>query len=418
MEIIAEFLDDSKFKIFNNDKQKERVLVVGQVQSGKTNFMIEQSFEALSSGYDVSIIFGGTNNNLLSQTQKRFNDKIVDNEFYFFDSSDRNFKKIPQGKTVIVCLKGKASLEKLIELIKNTTEEKKMILFDDESDFGGIDISKSGNPSTINRLINEIYDMTQRITFVSVTATPFADILSQSGKSFNRAHALIPNEEYTGSKFFLNNKEIYDEIQDDEDLNDILEILISHVKRVESFGKNETQLLINNSLNTTDHISMMNKVQRMLDFIASNPEMNELDNIKHEEIVEELKDNIFVLNKDTEYINFKNRHSIIIGGALVSRGYTFEKLLTTVMINSPKEKNSADTLLQRARWFGYRRVDDIYKYMKVFISTKTRKSLIECDKLIEDVYKMIDDKSSMAKMREYITNQKFDYINPTGKDVK
>lgn len=415
MEIIANFLENSKFQIFDQQALKEKILVVGQVQSGKTRFMIEQSFEALRNNYDVAIILGGTNNNLLKQTQNRFNSEIIDREYVFFDSSDRRYKSIPKAKSLVVCLKGKTSLEKLINLIKNTVDDKRIIIFDDESDFGGINISTKESPSTINRLLMEIYELICNVSFISVTATPFADILSKSGNSFNRAHSLIPNEEYTGSKFFLENKNIYSET--DESLTNLNKILIDHIKRIKDFGKPETQFLINNSLDTIDHLRISKNIYSLLKYISENLKLNGLSK-EHLKIINELKENIFILNKDSNSINFLNKHSIIVGGALVSRGYTFERLLTTLMLNSPKEKDSADTLLQRARWFGYRRKDDIYKYMKVYLPQKTFNALIECDKLIEKVFSKIEDKNTISSLREYISKQKFEFIKPTGKNIK
>jgi hypothetical protein len=55
-------------------------------------------------------------------------------------------------------------------------------------------------------------------------------------------------------------------------------------------------------------------------------------------------------NKDrNDYYSGRDESIILIGGVLISRGFTFENLLTEIMLNSPEIEASADTLLQRAR---------------------------------------------------------------------
>lgn len=419
MEVIAEFIDFSDLEILSKKKHKEKILAIGQVQSGKTRFMIDKSFEALKSSFDLAIILGGTNRNLLYQTQVRFNDMNVSNEFTLIDTSEKNYEGIPKNKTIVVCLKGKDSLEKLLRSLNNTvnSNEKSVIIFDDESDFGSINISSGKKPSTINKLIGEIYDYFETVTFVSVTATPFADVLSNSVNNFNRAHVIKPNSEYTGSDFFLKNNDIYTLREDLDDLKILKSMIVEHIKRVYKFGKVESQMLINNSLDTFDHVKMWQKVKGILDSIYTFYEMFKL-NREHLSIVEEMNENLYIVNQEWNTINLKGKHSIVIGGALVSRGYTFENLITTVLSNEPQGKQSADTLLQRARWFGYRKNNELYKYMKVYLTSKTYNSLIECNELVENVFKKIELGESMSRLKDYLKNTKFEHIKPTNKEVR
>jgi hypothetical protein len=61
--------------------------------------------------------------------------------------------------------------------------------------------------------------------------------------------------------------------------------------------------------------------------------------------------NIILLNceSDDNFITGSEQFSIIIGGNLISRGFTFDNLTTELIINSPVSQDSLDTLLQRAR---------------------------------------------------------------------
>ncbi len=417
--VTAIFKEKENRFIFNESSDKSKSLVVGQVQSGKTAFMIEQSIEALSRDYDLAIILGGTNNNLLTQTQKRFKKSFKVGDYHVFDSSDRHYGSVPKDKSVIVCLKGTESLRKLLSLLENSFLGK-VIIFDDESDFGGIDVSSDGEGSAIFNLINEIYNYIDNVTFVSVTATPFADILTNNSR-FDEAFALVPNKEYTGAKFFEESN-IYEIIEVKEKsiepqlLTDILE---DHINRLISFGRGETQMLINSSMKTLSHIDFSVKVRTTLEnFKIAINSMNFINIDKAEEIIEELINNIFILNQENTNLNIESKHSIIIGGALVSRGYTFRKLVTTVLLNEPSGKDSADTLLQRARWFGYRKEDQIYNYMKVYISKKTYDSLIECRKLTEIIYELIENKRSTGEIKDILNKTEYKNIKPTNKAWK
>lgn len=394
-------------------REKEQILVVGNVQSGKTRYMLEKSLEALEGDYDCAIVLGGSNNSLVNQTSKRFNANFDTSKYFLIDMAETPLERIPEGKTVITLIKAKDKLEKLEHLLNMYNG--KIIIFDDESDFGSI--NQGGDKrTTINRLIYEIFNNSDSCTLLSITATPFADILSDT--VFSNTEVLEPYDSYCGSSYFLENNlydvSIVDSIEDEIEAIDFAKILIDHIKRVKEYHSDHTfekeftgtQLLINNNLHSFQHEITRNEV-----LIA----LEQLKSLMTEdlELIEELYENTIIKNgeyKEAE-INF-NKNSIIIGGHLISRGFTFETLITTVMFNEPNKKHSADTLLQRARWFGNR--SNYSKYMKVIISEKTLKALKECDWLLNKVYKSLKE-NSINKVSEQIKNYKFEFIKPTGK---
>ena len=55
------------------------------------------------------------------------------------------------------------------------------------------------------------------------------------------------------------------------------------------------------------------------------------------------------------------------------------------MINSPYDEKTttADTLLQRCRWFGYRKKDDRYKNMIIVINKKIMETLKEVNEVVK-----------------------------------
>lgn len=378
---------------------KETILAIGEVQSGKTSWMIKQTREKLNDDYDVTFVIGGTNNKLLNQTKKRFLQAFNNNEsnIKFVDINQTIRSTIP-NKSIIMVMKQQNQLKKMLELINNS-DEKKILILDDESDYGGINISKKHKEkSLIHSLIQEINSSFLNGTFVSVTATPFANLISDNYINYSKIVLLKTYEGYVGSNAFLKNNN-YQEIKYNNDIRTGKEkaykvwnkIIKEHILRVLKSKLNYSRMLINIYLKKSSH----NNIKNNIDLIFENyqkislndifPQENfsdyERENIK--EIISELKQNIFVFNGNNELNNISKikKHSIIIGGIMVSRGYTFVNLITTVMLNKPNEISSSDVLLQKARWFGNRK--DYLNNIKVYMDKKTIEAYKECDDLIQ-----------------------------------
>ncbi|ATZ18980.1 hypothetical protein ESOMN_v1c05980 [Williamsoniiplasma somnilux] len=409
------------FKIDN----KQTVLVIGQVQSGKTKFMQEQSRLAFYNEYDTVILLGGSNNNLLEQTRTRFEQVFERNdEMAIIEIENTKYSQLPEKKCLITSLKGIRSLEKLYEMLINSTK-RKVLIFDDESDFGSINIKNPANPSKIHAQIIEIKNAFNEGTFVAVTATPFADIMLNKDDFFSSIFLLKPNDEYTGSDFFQKNN-IYIETEVTKDTREIkenqadwLKIILSHIQRIYDSNLPYTQMVINNDLSKQFHKLAAEKIAGILILLKERhphsylPKKYEINVVN--KIIKELLSNIYILNGESNAWN-DQKHSIIIGGTLVSRGYTFEKLLTTIMYNEPQNKMSADTMLQRARWFGYRK--EISKFMHVYISNKAIECYAECDKLVKELENLIYfHKNNVKEIKKGLNNlrSKFEIINLTGK---
>lgn len=409
---------ENPLNLFSSDKHK--ALIIGQVQSGKTRFMIEETEKALAGDFDSVVILGGTNNNLLKQTVDRFFNQFGRN-FSFIEIKNTEFSSIPSGKSLITSLKGKDSFKKLEEIFENTND-KKILVFDDESDFGSIDISKTMDRSSLNNSINNFYKYMDKGIFVSVTATPFADILSKDSEQIKYSLFLKANKNYTGSEFFekSNIYEIIDVKKGSKALSekDLLRILINHIERVSASGWSSSQILLNSSLDTTYHSRDYSNIQKVVSMLLDMP-IDEIMNVDDytiaHSILSELSKNIIVMN-ESELSNIdeydEDKHSIVIGGSLVSRGFTFKSLFTTVMVNEPYGKQAADTILQRARWFGYR--NEISKYMKVILTKSIRDSMTDCSRLLKYIESSLEEfglEDTKKKMRDL----KFDNIELTRK---
>ena len=399
-------------------------LIIGQVQSGKTKFMINEVIEKLCLDFKISIVLGGTNNLLLSQTEDKFIPELDKNKISYIGIKDNTLYKLSKNKTCISLLKGSSSLEKLKDLMEFNWEEKTLII-DDESDFAGINISKKGcKKSAIHSKLRELFLSMNQGEFLSITATPFADLLSPDSIQYDDIHFLTPDKNYTGLDYFMerhssvfNTIDLNENIRDfsDNEQNIWIPIIIDHIKRIHISGKKVTQLLINTSSENEKHIEFQEKIIELLKNLKKIPFKSLFDiksddeRKKYLEIINTLYDNTSFLNQKNKSWD-KNTHSIIIGGTCVSRGYTFENLLTTIMFNEPSEKNNADTLLQRCRWFGYRK--EYFDFIKVYCSKKIVDSLFECQILLSLMEK---NKNDISKLRESLKNIKFDHIELTGK---
>lgn len=75
-------------------------------------------------------------------------------------------------------------------------------------------------------------------------------------------------------------------------------------------------------------------------------------------------------------INWRRlRCVIIVGGELLSRGYTVEGLVVTYMPRTTKSKTNADTLQQRARFFGYKQ--SILDLIRLYLPDKLKEEFKE-----------------------------------------
>lgn len=403
----------------NEDLKKERVLCIGQVQSGKTATIINIIKKAIDLTYDAIVIIAGTNKILLNQSEKRIKQELNNNKyslkerkyvFLSFNSYNSIGYHIQNNHKFIICiLKADKSLTKITEQINtNISGSKKFLIIDDESDYGTINSQTIKNPSKFYDLLEQIYENISNIKLIYVTATPFAHILSEKiKKDYPKIISLKNHNDYCGVNSFGDNNYLC--IQDDEDsiyaqiYYAIFIYLIYSAKSIIDIDNNKTQLLINVSQEINDHIdykefieSRVNKIYEMSDFELEKEIKSILDyfkltdclndylyqnqkNINDEirNILRYLIDNksCYELNGNTDdshYILNKFSHQIIIGGVMLSRGVTFEHLICELIIMKSDEKN-IDVLLQKCRWFGYR--GNKAKYMKIIINKNLQKTL-------------------------------------------
>lgn len=195
-----------------------RGLVMGNVQSGKTQHYAGLIAKAADAGYKIIIVIAGVHNNLRNQTQERIDEGFIGARWTglsgsrttdvgvsligtptsrrpaSFTGSIKDFNKdsarsvnLPLASlrepAVFVVKKNTKTLDQLIDWLRDWNAaghgliSEPLLLIDDEADNASIDVSgKKGTISRINKQIRQLLALFERSSYVGYTATPFANI--------------------------------------------------------------------------------------------------------------------------------------------------------------------------------------------------------------------------------------------------
>ena len=314
---------------------------------------------------------------------------------------------------IFISLKNPSNIDKINNIVTNKNfKHEKILIIDDEGDLASLSSSeKKGDHNTLKSL-KKMYDNLENKLFLSVTATPQVHFMLSKSETLipKRVFCIEPGKGYTGLDVFDNNK--YYEIIKDNVLRSkdvlkqtifedaILYYLISwsimmvdkEVDKETSHSnllvhidvKNEvheeysdtTKNILTNlkdeiesDLYSKEYNDFILKIQRIIDNYKLPNYLK--DQNKKNDFIEKLKysikmNNVLIIDqKNKENKINTSLTSILIGSKKLERGVTLDNLIVTFFINRAKKSLTAiDTLLQRARWFGYR--NNVLKYMKIF----------------------------------------------------
>jgi hypothetical protein len=196
-------------------------MVVGHVQSGKTQNYTGLVCKAADAGYRLIVVIAGIHNNLRNQTQARIDEGFVGRDTGRLERKETKDKpraigvgrfddrRAPVSLTttlkdfntatatpntsqiasyavpvVLVIKKNSSTLANLVDWLKEHSTahgsdmvDQPMLLIDDEADNASIDIKYGkGEVSRINGQIRELLNLFRRSCYVGYTATPFANI--------------------------------------------------------------------------------------------------------------------------------------------------------------------------------------------------------------------------------------------------
>jgi hypothetical protein len=202
-------------------------LVVGNVQSGKTANMAGLMSLAADNGFNYFIVLSGVIENLRKQTANRLYEDMnstgrgnlkwnhVENPKSTSRLPEHNISKFNLGskdkdRYFTVCLKNKSRLNKLIRWLKsdkNKAKQLKILIIDDEADQASINTKNiEEDYSAINELIRNLVNSKEfaAMNYISYTATPYANVLNETGKDTlypkDFIKLLEPSEDYIGPK--------------------------------------------------------------------------------------------------------------------------------------------------------------------------------------------------------------------------
>ncbi len=376
----------------DNIKSGERSFIIyGDPQSGKTEMMIALTAKLLDEGNKIIIVLITDNISLLNQNLERFVESGINPSPKSFSEIMDNNVIIGDSNWIIFCKKNAADLRKLNKKLNGIDGK---VIIDDEADFATPNSKvNSEERSTINSLTDTLLG---NGIYIGVTATPARLDLNNTHNNKNSKWIYFePHSNYVGQDTFFpvepktldfklnflpddNPKHIittlfnflvdvaYLNIGVNKEKEQNYSFLIHTTGRIEGHASDRELLektfsiLVNESIDKKEReeyyknvwLTAKNKYPGYEDKITSYI----TENIQRYSIV--------VLNSTYDYPSVTNPpalFTIVMGGNIISRGVTFNNLLSMLFTRTVKSKFHQDTYIQRARMFGNRK-----NYLKYF----------------------------------------------------
>lgn len=333
---------------------------------------------------------------------------------------DESVSAAERQTVLITVMKHHGHLGKLIALLSQLDLRGVPILvIDDEADQAGLNnLVREGDESTTYRRLVHLRTRLPQHTFLQYTATPQAPLLINliDILSPRFAEVLTPGPTYTGgTTFFEQNLQLVREIPESqvptkenvlieppESLLEAMRIFFLGVAAGMVLGPYpyNRSMMVHPSHRTTQHEDyflwvdhVMARWQRTLAELADDPDREELIEEFHnayndlartaqdlpgfDDLIEKLPRairetvpiRVNAMRGPTPQVEWSQDYShILIGGTVLDRGYTVEGLTVTYMPRG-RGVGNADTIQQRARWFGYKA--EYLGYCRVYLAQET-----------------------------------------------
>lgn len=205
---VVRSVDDASTRILSllhppwREQFSTRGLVLGYVQSGKTANFTAVAAKGADVGFKLFIVLSGLHNGLRSQTQQRLEQELVElnpGHWHHLTTVEKDFEpqgnataflaELGQQRVLCVMKKNAHRLRLLLDWLRTAQPDVlarcPTLVIDDEADQASVDTSKTEDPSIINGLILDILRVLPRAAYVAYTATPFANILSDTSSQEN-----------------------------------------------------------------------------------------------------------------------------------------------------------------------------------------------------------------------------------------
>lgn len=367
-------------------------VIYGEPQSGKTEMMICLTARLLDEGRLFVLHLLNDSVDLLGQNLGRFQKSgLAPAAKNFTDILDPAIP-IEGRQHVVFCKKNGRDLEKLLQKIGSLDD---IVVIDDEADYASPNAKVNRRTRTrINELITQL--LGSKGDYIGVTATPARLDLNNT---FDNDSSLWvnfpPHRMYTGQDVFFPLERTpnhpypyrltllpqnYDAPRYARTAFFGFLVAAAHLNTREGADEQNYSMLIHTSGKRVDHKAdwyvFDQTVAALIDRHSRNFDryVKEIWEIAAERygaqnadtLTAYVLDNIsryaiFILNSDRDFIqnglsatNPSALFTIIIGGNIVSRGVTFENLLSMFFTRDVKHRMQQDTYIQRARMFGAR----------------------------------------------------------------
>lgn len=386
-------------------------LIYGLVQSGKTGVLTVTGAMGADEGYRTLIILTSDIDPLYEQTLSRAQEAFPGMDILGkSDIRDHEsfMQRIKRGTCAIVVTKNSNLLKTLIENFKvGGVRGLTCLIIDDEADQASLNTKASRNDGTrsaINGLIEDLRGFFHKNTYLQVTATPAALFLQEGKHTFRPKFTVLshPGADYVGGDdFFSQDSSLVREFPlsditvlapgpqpvpsnrlPESLLNALDTFMIGATYKRESQPDQKCAFLCHVSTRTTDHkhivellrkykgdlaAGLKDKNEKLIarlrnafnDLAKTHKELAKADFNKLLNKIEFLSPGITVklVNGETdEDVALHSPYNLFVGGNKLGRGVTIKNLLVSYYGRHPRTPQ-ADTVLQHARMYGYRRKD-------------------------------------------------------------
>lgn len=389
-------------------------LLYGLIQSGKTSILTVSAAMAADNGFDVLLVLTSDNDPLYDQTLDRIRAAL--GGITVLGKKDwkdpvRFGKQVRTKPFAIICSKNGSMLKSLLDAFQ-TARAKGLSVFiiDDEADQASLNTftsKQNGRVSAINKVITDFRNYFPVNTYLQVTATPQALFLQRPDHRYRPSFTVVtePGSSYVGGDAFFGSGA--SKLLRIVDLNEVTQLkasnqpkptgtlpaglkralysfLVGSASKIIARPSEGFAFLCHVSMSTKDHeftrqliddfkeqtISALgNKastkykgLEKALqeaynDFLTTEPGMPPFKDIEGKIAFYIKGANIKLVNAtSTDEIKLDSKFNIFVGGNKLGRGVTIKNLLVSYYGRNPK-KPRADTVLQHARMYGYRKAD-------------------------------------------------------------
>jgi hypothetical protein len=406
-EVVGKWVDP-----LSGGKEQTNGLIYGLVQSGKTGVLTVTGAMGADEGYRTLIVLTSDIDPLYEQTRGRIQEAfpgmdilgksdLRDNEAFL--------QRIKRSTCAIVVTKNGSILNTLIENFKGAgVRGLSCLIIDDEADQASLNTKarkNDGSRSRINGQIEELRGFFDKNTYLQVTATPGALFLQEGKHAFRPKFTVLshPGSDYVGGDDFFSSHGA--DLVREFPLADLTNLsagsqpapgsqmpsslltaldtfMIGATFKREANPDQKCAFLCHVSTRTSDHkhivdllrmykadlasglkaknTKLIARLRKAFDDLAGTHKQLATANFAHLlDKIEFLSPGITVklVNGETdEDVALHAPYNLFVGGNKLGRGVTIKNLLVSYYGRHPRTPQ-ADTVLQHARMYGYRRQD-------------------------------------------------------------